>query len=257
MKSVNNLLFRCHALGSLMTNGTGEASGKMGKTAHSYLKKYYREWKYDRVDKFSSKEIEKGLILECEGIDEVGKKHGLILTKNDVRLSNEFLTGEPDAFTGETIYTTKHGFDIKNSWSLSTLPIGDEKLNPVYHWQSLGYIDLTGADKWTVSYVLLNAPVKLLESEKYKASLKYQEIDYHNNPKYIEDCKEIEKNLIYDFEKFTDENPNYDTSWSPLDWEFDIPMSERIVEFTIERDDEKIRQIHERVKEAREFIQKL
>lgn len=246
---MENLIFRASALGHIMTN---DRSGKnIGETAKKYLKQYYRELKYDRKKDISNKYIEKGLAQEEAGIDLLSITLNKLLKKNDKRLSNNYVTGEPDCFIGETITTVTEGFDIKCSWDLFTLPYKDDKLLSDYYYQAHCYMWLTGALKWNIAYCLLNTPLHLIQKEKERIyySLNCPE---ENDPTYIEKLIEVEKNNIFDSFEFFKDYPHYDLACK--DWNFDIPKEERIVMFEVQRDEAVIEQIIDRIIEARKYI---
>lgn len=247
----NNVLIRCSAIGHIMTppkSKEDKEAGKLGVTACTYLGELYRELKYSRKKDFTSKAIEKGIRQEQDAITLLSLTRKHFLTKNTVRLNNEYLTGEPDCFIGKVITETEHGFDTKVSWSLWTFPYENDPLDKMYLWQDHGYIALTGAKKWTTAYCLVNAPANMITAEKQKLWYALDCPD-DSNDRYMEKRMEIEKNMIFDMEQFQRDNPGYDLDIR--DWDFDIPMSERVKEYTIERDEEVIESIYKQVRKSR------
>lgn len=251
---MKNLVIRCSAIGQIMTGTSKGWSVEKTKTCTDYITKLFLENKYNRREQFETKYIEKGIKQEEDALTLLARVKKYFFKKNSERLYNEFITGEPDAYIGKSINSCKEGFDVKCSWSLWTFPFGEEKLNSDYRYQNLGYMDLTGAEKWTTVYCLVNAPANLILNEKQKLWYKMDCPD-HTNEKYVEKVVEIEKNMIFDMVQFKRDNPGFDIECK--DWCYDIPAKERVIEFVIERDEKEIEKIHDRVEECREWYNKL
>ncbi len=241
-------LIRCSSIGAIMSNGRAKGSG-MGDTAKGKLEQIYLEATTSRKKEYSSKHIEKGLACEEDAITLLSRHKKKFFTKNTERLNNDWLTGEPDIIDG------KEGFDTKCSWDIWTFPRFDTKLDSTYENQNHGYIDLTGAEKWTTVYCLVNATADAIDSEKKSIYYKLGCPD-ENDPVYIEKLVEIEKNMIFDMAVFKKHNPYYDLMVS--DWTYDLPMKHRIKEFVTMRDDEAIEAIHNRIEnECRPYLDSL
>lgn len=250
----NNLLIRCSAIGKLMTEPKtkeAKAAGEFGETAKTYLRELHRSIKYSRQKDFTSKEVEKGIRQEELAITLLSLQTRKMLTKNNKRLNSLFLTGEPDVFIGKSIEEAEEGFDTKCVWSLWTLPDADDKLNADYYWQDMGYMELTGAKKWTTSYCLVNAPVDQITAEKQKIWYAMGMPD-DTNDRYMEKRKEVEKNMIFDMRQFLNDNPHYDLDIK--DWCYDIHRDERIVRFPVLRDEAAIQKIYWKVGKARAYM---
>jgi len=131
-------------------------------------------------------------------------------------------------------------------------------LDSRYEWQDLVYMDLTGAKKWKTVYVLVNTSEDLLHKEKQKW---FYALNMHvsddNEQKYIETCRELEKLHIFDYDKFVKTNPYHDLTISKSEWDFDIPIKDRVIEKTVEFSEEKIEFLKNRVKIAREYLNSL
>ena len=232
---------------------------ELGQTAKTYLRKLYLEQKYGLRQEFTSKYVEKGKQQEELGItlyslhkqETTGKT--IFYKKNDIRINNEYLSGEPDLFTGESIYNADEGVDIKCPYGLWTFPFFETALPPQYEWQNHGYIALTGAKQWTTGYTLVNAPASLIDDEKRRVKYAMNLIDADKDPDYVKKCIEIEKNMIFDMEQFLSDNPWYDLHCK--EWKYDIPRSERVKEFVTERDDIKIELVYATVRKCRKYME--
>lgn len=242
----NALKIRCSSIGKVMTNGRGKDT--MGATCTSYLHQLYLENKYNRKKDFTSREMEKGIRMEEQAITLLALQKRYNFKKNSERLSNDFLTGEPDIFIGDSIQAVEEGFDTKCAWSVWTMP---DELDKMYYWQNMGYMALTGAKKWTTAYCLVNAPADMIINEKNRMWYALGCPD-DTNPKYLDKRREIEKNMIFDIALFMEKNPHFDFDID--EWEYDIPAEERIIEFTVDRDEEAIEAIYQRIRDCRAYM---
>jgi hypothetical protein len=226
----DNYLFRCSRLGALMTN---DRSGKaIGETCMKYLVECYVEKMYGRTKDISNKYIEKGLAVEEDSITLYSRVAKKFFKKNETRVKNEFVSGEPDLFEGESIMNADRIIDTKSSWDIFTFFFNKtEKINKDYFWQMQGYMDITGASKATLAYCLIDTPDVLIEDEK-KRLLWKMGVTSDQNPEYIKACDEIEKAMRFE----------------------DVPMRERLILINIERDHDAIEQMHERVIDARHIL---
>ena len=213
---------RCSAIGQIMTDG--RAKGTMGKTAESYLKLWVLEQVFNRKKMISTKYMVKGNIMEDYGIDRIGAWLEIPdAVKNEQHFEDEFMTGTPDLLSGDMV------IDLKSSWDFTTFPYFDTECpNSDYYWQLQGYMHLTGKKSAKLIYVLSDTPLHLIESECKSYCWK--------TGKMFED-------VIADFVHRMTYN--------------DIMPHEKIRIFDIERNDEDIQRIIERVKLCREFINNL
>lgn len=209
---------RCSAIGKIMTNARSK-NETLSETTKTYCQEWLKEQIYERRKEFSNKYIEKGNIMEGNSLDYIAEHLGYgMLLKNEEYFSNDFLTGTPDVILND------HLIDVKNAWDCFTFPLfADEIPNKDYYYQAQGYMALTGKDKYKLIYVLMNTPEHLIEKE-----FKF------NNPFFYE-YNEIKEKFIYD----------------------KIAAKYRIKVFEIERNQDDINAIYERVKECRNYINSL
>ena len=120
-------------------------------------------------------------------------------------------------------------------------------------WQIKSYMALTGAPHGRIRHCLVNAPADVLDAEKRQLSYRmgYPSTE---DPSFVERCKQIERNMIYDMGLFRKHNPDYHLFTQLSDWSFDIPATERLHTFEVERNEEDINLIYQKVAKAREFI---
>lgn len=180
-----------------------------------YAWQVYKKWVIPTGE--GNRMATKGTTQEAEGIMMVSDLDGRPYTKNESRLSDNYLIGIPDILYDGYI------IDVKSSWDMESFlsNLGAE-LDKKYWWQLQGYMSLANIRKAEVSYCLLSTPQDQIES-------------------YIETCRvagrkytaeEIKANLTFD----------------------EIPEKHRRIKFVVERDDEAIGKIHKRIDKCREYL---
>lgn len=234
----NNTLFRCSSISKLMTEPKLKAdkeAGNLSETTKTYLIDVYVAEKYNREQDITSKYLEKGLMVEEDSITLLSRVKKTFYKKNEERVRNEFLSGTPDLFVGESIDTASEIIDIKSSWDIFTFfKARASDINSAYWWQLQGYLALTGATSARLCYCLVNTPETLVADEKRKLMYKMN-VATTEDDNYVEACEKIDRAMNYD----------------------DIPMSDRVFEFYIERDDEAIYRIYDKVRKARQYLNEL
>jgi hypothetical protein len=159
---MNEVKFRCSSIGKLMTEPKTKAEGPLSVGAKTYIRSLAAQEIFGIDFEVSSKQMEKGLMVEEDSIALLNRVRGLSLSKNTERRTNDFITGECDLFD----VPPKRGHDLKSSWSAQTFPIAvvdcEDKL---YEWQMRGYMMLWDANEWEVNYALVDTPEKLVGFE--------------------------------------------------------------------------------------------
>lgn len=210
--------------------GTGET---LSDTCKKRLTKVFVYEKYGRTDDLENRYIKKGLRTEEDCITLYSRLKKKVFFKNEQILSNDFLIGTPDLGDNKEILKSKVIIDTKSCWDLNTFWSAktDSKVNPHYYWQIQCYLALTGAEKGIIAYCLIDTPHELIFDEKRRLQYKMGVIS-DSDKNYIDACAEIDRNMTYN----------------------DIPMSERMFEIEIPRNDEDIERIYARVKQCREYM---
>jgi hypothetical protein len=260
--------FRCSSLGSIMSAGKssitekqlafiGELQGKtkltekqnaeltrlikkrdnpeLSTTCKSYLVECYVSEVFGREKEVYSKYTEKGLAVEEDAITLYSRVKKQFFKKNEERIYNKWIQGEPDLFEGESILKAKSIIDLKSSWDLfAFFKAKLSNINTDYEWQLTGYMDLTGADQSHLAYCLIDTPDPLINKEANKLMWDMGAAT-SESPEYLEAREALEKNMRFS----------------------DIPMVDRVHERFIRRDDFKIRAIPDRVTECREWLNEL
>lgn len=217
---------RCSLLGEIMTTSRVK-SDPLSETCKAKLIEIFVQERYGRNKFVVSRAIEKGLRVEEDGITLLSRLHKTFYVKNEKRYHNDYLTGTPDIVHDGII------IDIKSSWDPFTFYKNlCSSLNKIYYWQMMGYMALTGLKKAVVAYVLVDTPESIIDREKRDLEYKMGLCD----PSVLDrEFKAIDKRCRVD----------------------DIAMSERLITFDVERDEEAISSIYERIEHCREFLGEL
>lgn len=231
----SNTLFRCSSLGHLMTDPVSKSAkeaGELSETAKTHLIDVYVSTKYGRQSDISNRYFDKGNMVEEDSVTLYSRLKKRFFKKNERHLSNGFIKGTPDLFTGLEIAEAETIIDLKSSWDIFTFfRVHTKPVNSLYYWQIQGYMALTGAKVGKLAYCLINTPETLINDEKRKLFYRMN-AGTDENTDYKAACLELEKNMTYD----------------------DIPMSERMIEFKIERNDSDIERLNAKVEKARKYL---
>jgi hypothetical protein len=202
-----NTLFRCSSLGHIMTEGRSK-SEVLSETCKTHLIDIYVATKYGRQTDVSNKYIEKGLQVEEDSITLYSRVKKVFFKKNSEHLSNEFIKGTPDLYTGLEVRAADTIIDIKSSWDIYTFfRVHTKELNKLYYWQLQGYMALSGARSAKLVYCLVDTPLTFLLDEKRKLFYRMN-AGTEENKLYQAACEELEKAMTFS----------------------DIPMNERVIE---------------------------
>jgi hypothetical protein len=253
---MNNTLFRASQLGKLMTDARTKSG--LSETTKSALLEVYVQQKYNRYKEISNKYIEKGLAVENDAIDMWRRSRGEIVFKNEQMFINEYIKGTPDLLIIDENDNCINVPDIKSSWSIHTfMDSVKDDICKDYYWQGQAYCWLTGAPKATFCYVLVNAPIEMINDEKYRLARRLNLIDPQGDPTFIKKAQSIERNMIYDMGQFMSDYPDADLESHRTEWVYDIPVQERIHEKVVEFDEAAIAKLQERVPMWREYLNTL
>lgn len=233
---MSELIFRCSSWGKIFSDPKSNKDKEAGKLSVSAKKETfarYQSQNYRREKFLSNKYVEKGLGVEEDSITLYSRVTKTFLKKNEERLINDYITGLPDTYIGESIRKAEVIIDIKSSWDIHTFgeSIIDE-VKDVYYAQGQGYMALTGAKEFHLVFCLVNTPEVQLNDMKRRLSWQMGLIDEQENPLFIEACAKIDHEGIFD----------------------DIPMNERVFTKVIKRDDTYIKEGYERVIKCREWL---
>ena len=238
--NIDDLLFRCHSVGEIMgVKGLGVTGEK--RAIQTYLEQFT-----DRQKEIKSKYLEKGILNESGAIQLVNELFTTNYEKNEIRLSNDYLTGECDVIGSDCIA------DIKCSWDIFTFFEAKTKDVKDYEWQLRGYMELYDKPKAELYYCLTDMDdlqlLKILERE---------------NAKWNDDLPDliairIIKNAIFDKDNFHEFLEKTTINLSNVEKEINkfvhIPKEERVIKFECQRDETKTALLYARIKTARDFL---
>jgi hypothetical protein len=148
-----------------MTNPTKkemEQGETLSKGAKTYLRQRAKQIFFEYTTEIDSKYIDKGNACEQECIDLYNAVNFTNHKKNTERKTNDFLTGECDIITDESI------LDAKTSWSLETFPATEGELlqksnASLYEMQGRGYMMLYNRDEFELFYGMVSTPIEQLK----------------------------------------------------------------------------------------------
>lgn len=250
---METIKFRSSGFGHIMP-GPREKAGELQDTVKTHLIDVFISKYYERREFIDGKFLEKGNQREEDSITLLSRVSKRFFKKNSERLENDYITGEPDIFIGESIREAEETIDTKTSWSLHTFHRAKhKKIDDNYFYQGHSYMWLTGAKRHTIAYCLVNGTAQAIMDEKRKQAWRYGP-DPEQHPEYRERCKQIEINHIFDLQAFISENPFFEFHNNVSEWVYDIPNEDRLFTFTIERDPALLKVMEERVLVCRKWI---
>lgn len=189
--SPRKILFRCSALGHLMTEPqsvaqhlrTPTVDGILARTkrtedekefikslkeqslsagAMTYIESLVKQEVYSVDFEIGSKPIEKGLRVEDHSIGLLNRVRGFNLRKNTEQRNDGVISGSCDLFNP----AHERGHDLKSSWSLQTFPFLPRRcIDALYEWQMRGYMRLWNVGHWEVNYAMVDTPEDLIGYE--------------------------------------------------------------------------------------------
>lgn len=210
-------------------------AGNLSETAKTHLIDVFVSNRYGRQSDIQNKYIQKGLLVEEDSITLYSRVKKTYYKKNENPLSNEFIKGTPDLYSGKSIKEADHIIDIKSSYDIFTFFRNhNNDLNNLYYWQVQGYMWLTGAKSASVAYCLVDTPEQIINDEKRKLMWKMGAATTESED-FIQACGELDRLLTYK----------------------DIPLNERMIEFHVDRNEEDISRIEKRVVKGREYLKSI
>lgn len=227
----------------------------LSKTCISYLEDRVKENVYGRRKDLSSIDaIAKGIECENEAIFILNKALWTSYTKSKYvpweKMDNWICTGHEDIDGGD------HTIDTKVSISFDTFPLFEEEPDKAYYRQWQAYMRLKGAKykKHTIAKVLVNTPVRMLEQKLYYL---YSNLckKYNDNMEFVDIEYEEKAKQIF-LQNVFDRQVTINSNWLTLQLTDDqvIPYEKRIHLTVVERNDEDIEKIPQRVQECRDRL---
>jgi hypothetical protein len=191
----------------------------------SVLDEIYIAEAYNRKQIITSKYLTKGTNQEDESIALYRKVTQEFCTKNEEKLSNDFICGTPDLILEDRIVDTKTSFQI---WSYAKANQSSALVD--YYYQVVGYMILTGKTKGELAFCLISNTEEVIYQEIQK--LRYGLGLTENTPEFDEMEKQIRHNNNYE----------------------DIPASQRVKRFSFDLDPAEKGKIEKQLKLCREYL---
>ena len=203
----------------------------------SKLKDIYIREKYHKqvvsINKDYSVAILNGVISESKTLALVSEFEGVRCKLHKKLVSNYWLKGIMDAYVGSSPKKATKIVEIKtcqNMQSLMTV-LDPEEAYDKYYWQMMGYLAITGAEEGTIYHCVVTYPERIINDEINKFI--YKAKNFGLDGEYVENqIEKIRFNLSFD----------------------DIPVNERIYKFTVKRDEDAIKDIYDKVKYCRKWL---
>ena len=208
----------------------------LSDTCISYLMEWYALNVYGKKSiqkEFDIVYTKKGKLVEGDSLLLLSVVEGEIYQKNTERVENDYLSGEPDTYVGETIMTAEKIIDIKSSFDY---PIFLDKINKSldkdYEQQIQGYCDITGAAEGEVAYCLVDMPEIIMNDYKRKLLFSGAYIS-EEDTRFLRDWEDFRHSMIFE----------------------DIPPTERVYRIKVEPFTPAEQQkLYDRVKQCRDWL---
>jgi len=163
--------WRASQMGKLMTTSRSKTD-VLSQTAKSYINQIAKEDFFGYTSPLVNRYLEKGTNQELESIQLLNAVRFEDFKKNDIRQTNDFMTGECDIVTVSSI------IDIKTSWSLDTFPELPEDIDAKdYEWQGRAYMYLYDKPEFELVYCMVSTWDEFLTQYDDKTLHKVDHID--------------------------------------------------------------------------------
>lgn len=163
--------WRASQIGKLMTTSRSKTD-VLSQTAKSYIEQLAKEDFFGYTSPVINRYLDKGTNQELESINLLNSVRFENYEKNTQRIENEFLTGECDIITNNSI------IDIKTSWSLDTFPELPEDIDSKeYEWQGRAYMLLFNRFEFELVFCMVTTWDEFLTQYDDKALHKVDHID--------------------------------------------------------------------------------
>ena len=153
------------SLGKLMTTPKSKTEN-LSQGAKTYIRQVAKQDFFGYRVELDNKYINKGKDQEQDSIDLLNTVRFTNYHKNDVRIEDEYLTGECDILVDDRV------IDVKTSWNLETWPAtpGEAHDND-YEWQGRAYLMLYEREIFELVFCMVTTKDELLNQ--------WEQIDLH------------------------------------------------------------------------------
>lgn len=180
-------------------------------------------------------QLNKGKEVEEDSITLLSLVNKEFYVKNDQRVYNDYLSGEPDIYVGEDIYSASKITDIKSKWDYpGFLKSIHKAVENGYNDQVAGYCDITGAKIGEIARCLVSMTPEMREEWRRRLSYKGGYVT-EESPEFLEKWQTIEHSMVFD----------------------KIPINKRVFKLDVQPFSQERRQmVYDRVKICREWLWK-
>lgn len=188
--------------------------------------------KWDPVKDIGNKYTSKGKSAEESSISLVSRLEKRLFLKNEITIENEFLKGTPDIIIGDDPYNAEKILDVKSPWDSETFFSNlNDGLVKQYEYQMQGYMAISGAPVAEVHFCLVDIPDFMWEQERMRL-FRRMEVVTEESAEFKAAEQQLWRNLTFG----------------------DMPIEERRIKFTVNRDEELIQKIYRQVEKCREYL---
>lgn len=227
-----------------------DAEDVLPQTAKSYLDETFRDLFWKRKRHLSNKYIEKGLMTEQDILHLASVRDNEFYTKNEIQAENEFICGSWDNFQNGIVRDTKSNYDLETFDKAESTMLYEWQLRG-YSWLIKDYFFLDELPQGELIYGLVNSPIHHLQNDMNKLFYQVGQ-PTEENENWLLAKEQVERNHIFDTEKFKSDYPHYIFESRKLD--FSIPEKFRIKSFQVEVNENHIEDIKRRVLMARLYL---
>lgn len=208
----------------------------LSDTHITYLMEEYAWRVYKKKSVTKELDIEytaKGKEVEEESITLLSRYDKRLYRKNTERIENDFLSGEPDVYTGEIITQAESVSDIKSIWDYpGFLKKLHSDLETDYVWQIKGYGDLCNTKDLSVANCLVSMSEGMIY-DYLQRLLRRMNVISAESPEYLAKAEDLEHSMRFE----------------------DIPFRLRVKKVAIDPFSEVERQnVYDKVKKSRDWL---
>lgn len=194
-------------LAELLVKKDNSSKVILSGTYISYLMEEYA-WITQRMVRVTKElmdipQMQKGTIVEAESlkllsiVDGVDYKPNMDAEGQRERIYNEYLSGEVDAYLGDSIMETTVLPEVKSIWDYPTfLSKIHEPITKANDYQVKGYMDISGAPEGFVANCLVNADHDTIEKLRWRLLNKLSVATFES-PEFIQKWNLIEKSMNF------------------------------------------------------------
>ena len=210
----------------------GVSTGGVSKLKDIYIKeKWHKEIVNGAKDYVPA--VLNGTLSEDKSLALISELDGITYKKHKSLIKNRYLKGILDCYLGKSLKKIEKVTDIKTAASMQSLLslIKDEETTSKYYWQIMGYLAITGANEGEICHCLVSYSDRIINDEINKFLHRTKNLGFDGE--YIDaQIHRIKFNMTFD----------------------EIPIEQRVVRFNVQRDEDAIKNIYEKVKFCRKWL---